>query len=140
MNRVGVLSVVLAAAVTGACGGSDDASSSPTGPSSTTTTSSSQPTPQPQPSCVPANLALVSIVSSRVTLQWSSVSGATEYLVLVGSTPSSSDLLSTNTSNPNYSWTARPGRQFARVQAKCGGAFGRSSNEIEFTVPGSSAD
>ena len=38
MNRVGVLSIVLAAAVTGACGGADGVSSSPTGPSSTTTT------------------------------------------------------------------------------------------------------
>ena len=43
MNRAGILSIVLAAAVTGACGGADGASSSPTGPSSTTPTTSSQP-------------------------------------------------------------------------------------------------
>ncbi len=66
-----------------------------------------------------------------VTLQWSAVSGATEYMVLVGSTPSSSDQLSTNTTNTSYTWTARPGRQYARVQAKCGGQFGGSSNEVD---------
>jgi hypothetical protein len=136
MNRVGILSIVLAAAVTGACGGADGASSSPTGPSSTTTPTSSQPQPPaPQGSCVPANLT-ASVAGSVVTLQWSAVSGATEYTVLVGSTPSSSDQLSTNTTNSNYTWTARPGRQFARVQAKCGGAWGGSSNEVEFTVAG----
>lgn len=134
MNRAGILSLVLAAAVTGACGGADGASSSPTGPSSTTPTTSSQP--QPQGSCVPANLT-ASVAGTVVTLQWSAVSGATEYTVLVGSTPSSADQLSTNTTNSNYSWTARSGRQFARVQAKCGGAWGGSSNEVEFTVVGS---
>jgi hypothetical protein len=139
MNRAGVLAIVLAAAVTGACGGAEGVSSSPTGPSSTPTTTSSQPQPHAQSSCVPTNLT-ASVTGSSVTLQWSAVNGATEYLVLVGSTPSSSDQLSTNTTNSNYSWTARPGRQYARVQAKCGGAFGSSSNEAEFTVAGSSAD
>ena len=90
-------------------------------------------------SCVPANLA-ASTAGSVVTLQWSAVSGATEYMVLVGSTPSSSDQLSTNTTNNSYTWTARPGQQYARVQAKCGGQFGGSSNEVTFTVSGSSAD
>ena len=140
MNRAGVLSMVLAAAITGACGGADDVGSSPTGPSSTPTTTSSQPQPQPsQSSCVPANLA-ATVAGSVVTLRWSAVNGATEYLVLVGSTPSNSDQLSTNTTNNSYSWTARPGQQYARVQAKCGGQFGGSSNEVTFTVSGSSAD
>src|SRR5262245_46441668 len=112
MNRAGVLSIVLAAAVTGACGGADSASPSPTGPSSTTTTTSSQPQPPAQQtSCVPSNLAVASINGSSVTLQWNSVSGATQYTVLVGSSPSSSDQLSTNTSNNSYTWTAKPGRQ-----------------------------
>ena len=135
MNRAGVLSIVFAAAITGACGGADGVTSSPTGPSSTPTSSSSQP----QSSCVPANLA-ASTAGSVVTLQWSAVSGATEYMVLVGSTPSSSDQLSTNTTNNSYTWTARPGQQYARVQAKCGGQFGGSSSEVTFTVSGSSAD
>lgn len=132
MNRVGVLSIVLAAAVTGACGGSDSASSAPTGPSSTTTTTSSQPT-SPS-SCVPANLRVAGIQGTVVTLEWNAVSGATEYLVLVGSAPSSSDQLSTNTTNTSYTWTAKSGRQYARIQAKCNGQFGGSSNEVDYTV------
>jgi hypothetical protein len=135
MTRVGMLSIVLAAAVTGACGGADSASSSPTGPSTTTTTTSSQPQPTPQPAaCVPTNLHVVSMQGSVVTLGWNGVSGATEYVVLVGSAPGSSDQLSTNTTNTSYTWTAKGGRQFARVQAKCNGQFGSSSNEIDYTV------
>ena len=137
MNRLGVLSIVLAAAVTGACGGADEVSSSPTGPSSTPTTTSSQPPPPPPPqtaSCVPQDLRVASLQGTVVSLQWSAVSGATEYLILVGSTPSSSNQLSTNTTNNNYTWTAKAGKQFARVQARCGGQWGSSSNEVEFTV------
>ncbi len=137
MNRAGVLAIVLAAAVTGACGGADSASSSPTGPSSTSTTTSSQPQPPAQQgSCVPTNLTVASISGTAVTLQWNGVSGADQYSVLVGSAPSSSDQLSTNTTNTNYTWTAKTGRQYARVQARCGGSWGSSSNEVEFTVGG----
>ena len=135
MTRAGMLSIMLAAAVTGACGGAESASSSPTGPSSTTTTTSSQPQPTPQPTaCVPTNLHVVSMQGSVVTLGWNGVSGATEYVVLVGSAPGSSDQLSTNTTNASYTWTAKGGRQYARVQAKCNGQFGSSSNEVEYTV------
>ena len=133
MTRVGMLSVVLAAAVTGACGGAESASSSPTGPSTTTTTTTSQPTPQPG-ACVPTNLHVASKQGTVVTLEWNGVSGATEYVVLVGSSPGSSDQLSTNTTNTSYTWTAKAGRQYARVQAKCNGQFGSSSNEVEYTV------
>lgn len=135
MKRVGVLSIVLAAAVTGACGGSDGVSPAPTGPSSTTPPTSSQPQPAPQQSaCVAANLRVASIQGTVVTLEWNAVTGATEYSVLVGSAPSSSDQLSTNTTNTSYTWTAKTGRQYARVQAKCNGVFGGSSNEVEYTV------
>ena len=133
MNRAGVLSIVLAAAITGACGGADEVSSTPTGPSSTPSTPSSQPQPAPA-SCVPSNLHVATKQGSVVTLGWNAVNGASEYLILVGSTPSSSDLLSTNTTNNSYTWTARPGEQYARVQAKCGGSYGSSSNEVGFTV------
>ena len=73
-------------------------------------------------------------VGTVVTLGWNAVSGATEYVVLVGSAPGSSDQLSTNTTNTSYTWTAKGGRQYARVQAKCNGEFGSSSNEIDYTV------
>jgi len=132
MTRVGMLSIVLAAAVTGACGGSDNASPTPTGPSSTTTTTTAPPAPQQ--ACVPTNLHVVSIQGTGVTLGWNGVSGATEYVVLVGSSPGSSDQLSTNTTNTSYTWTAKVGRQYARVQSKCNGQFGSSSNEVEYTV------
>ena len=132
MTRVGILSIVLAAAVTGACGGSDNASPTPTGPSSTTTTTTAPPASQQ--ACVPTNLHVVSIQGTVVTLGWNGVSGATEYVVLVGSSPGSSDQLSTNTTNTSYTWTAKVGRQYARVQSKCNGQFGSSSNEVEFTA------
>ena len=132
MTRVGMLSFVLAAAVTGACGGAESASSSPTGPSTTTTTA--PPPPASQQACVPTNLHVVSVQGTVVTLGWNGVSGATEYVVLVGLSPGSSDQLSTNTTNTSYTWTAKAGRQYARVQSKCNGQFGSSSNEVEFTV------
>ena len=132
MKRFGVLSIVLAAAVTVACSGADGVNSSPTGPSTTPTHPASQP--QAPASCVPQNLRVASIQGTAVRLEWSAVSGASEYLVLVGSTPGSSDQLFTNTGNPYYAWTARSGRQYARVQAKCNGVFGNSSSEIEYTV------
>src|SRR5262245_1247510 len=97
MTRVGMLSIVLAAAVTGGCGAADDVSPAPTSPSPTTSTTT---TPAPAPSqqaCVPANLRLASKQGTVVTLEWNAVSGATEYTVLVGSAPSSSDQLATNT-------------------------------------------
>jgi hypothetical protein len=134
MKRFGLLSIVLAAAVTVACGGADGPSSSPTAPSTTPTPPASQPQPQAPASCVPQNLRVASIQGTSVRLEWSGVSGASEYLVLVGSTPGNSDQLFTNTGNPYYAWTARPGRQYARVQAKCNGQYGSSSNEVEYTV------
>ena len=83
---------------------------------------------------MPTNLHVVSIQGTVVSLAWNGVSGATEYTILVGSAPGSSDQLSTNTTNTNYTWTAKSGRQYARVQAKCNGQYGSSSNEIEYTA------
>jgi hypothetical protein len=106
----------------GACGSSDGVGASPTAQASC-------------PPSAPANLTVVSVQGTVVTVQWSASPGATEYAVLVGSTPSSSDLLSTNTTQTNYTWTAKSGRQYVRVQARgsCG-AYSGSSNEIELTA------
>ena len=131
MNWVGVLAIVLATAMTAACGGADGVSPAPTGPSSSGSTTT---TPSSQQGCVPSNLRLASKQGTVVTLAWDAVSNATEYVVLVGSTPSSSDQLSTNTVNTSYTWTAKTGPQYARVQAKCNGQYGGSSNEIAYTV------
>jgi hypothetical protein len=59
------------------------------------------------------------------------VSGASEYSVLVGSTPSSSDLLSTNTTNSNYTWTAKLAGIHARGKCTLWG----SSNEVNSPSP-----
>jgi hypothetical protein len=82
----------------------------------------------------PSNLAVASIQGTVVTLTWTGVSGAIDYTVLVGSTPSSSDQLSTNTTNTSYTWTAKKGLQYARVQARFPCGMSGSSNEVAYTV------
>jgi hypothetical protein len=140
MNRAGILSIVLAAAVTGACGGAEEVGTGPTGTSTTTTTTATQPTPRPtpQPSCVPTapgNLR-ASSKGTVVTLEWDASPGAIEYVVLVGTTPSSSDVLSTNTTQTTYTATMKNGYLFARVQARGSCGWSGSSNEVGFTVGG----
>jgi hypothetical protein len=133
MKRVGVLFIVLAAAVTIACGGGDSAGSSPTSPSSTTPgQSTSQPT-NPSTLNAPTNLT-VAANGGVVTLSWTGVSGANEYLVLVGTTSGNSDKLFTNTTKTDYTWTVGSGRYYARVQAKNGNVTSGSSNEVTFAI------
>jgi hypothetical protein len=132
MKRVGVLFIVLAAAVTIACGGGDSAGSSPTSPSSTPGQSTSQPT-NPSTLNAPTNLT-VAANGSVVTLSWTGVSGANEYLVLVGTTSGNSDKLFTNTTKTDYTWTVGSGRYYARVQAKNGNVTSGSSNEVTFAI------
>jgi hypothetical protein len=69
------------------------------------------------------------------TLAWSAASGATQYIVLVGTSSGSSDTLLTNTSQTHYSWGGlRDGTYYARIEGQnsCGG--GRPSSEAAFTV------
>ena len=83
----------------------------------------------------PAALRVDSLQGTTVTLAWSPVSGATEYLVLVGSTSGDSDELSTNTSQPTYTYGGvKPGRHYARVQAKNACGTSGSSNQVEYSV------
>ena len=132
MKRAGVLCVVVAATMTIACGGTDNAGSSPTGPSSSS--SSSTNTSQPSnSSSVPTNLT-VTLNGGSATLSWNGVNGASEYLVLVGSTSGNSDKLSTNTTNTTYTYTTGSGTYYARVQAKKDGTWSSSSNEVSFTI------
>ena len=82
----------------------------------------------------PANL-VVTMSDTRVTLTWSAVSGATEYVVLVGTSPSSSNEILTNTTNTTYQWNgAKIGQHYARIQAKNSCGTSGSSNEVAFTV------
>jgi hypothetical protein len=131
MKRVGVLFIVLAAAVTIACGGADSAGSSPTSPS-TPAQNPSQPT-NPSGLSAPANLT-VAVNGSSVTLSWSGVNGANEYLVLVGTTSGNSDKLFTNTTQTSYTWTVGSGVYYARIQAKNGSVTSGSSNEVSFAI------
>ena len=137
MRRVGLCIAAMAAVIVVACG-EGDAVQSPTGPSASAPSASAPSAPSaPQGGCIaaPANLVVVSVVGSTVSLSWSPVSGATEYLVLVGSSPSSSNILSTNTSNANYAWGGvPPGHHYARVQAKASCGTSSSSNEVDFSV------
>ena len=137
MTRASVWLVALAAAVAVGCSGSEG--TSPTSPSGSSSTGSS---PQsPQSSCTipapPTGLRVTSVAGTTVSLAWSASSGATDYLVLVGSTPGNSDELSTNTSQTAYSYGgARVGVHYVRVQARNSCGTSGSSNQVDFSVAG----
>ena len=137
MTRVTLCVAAIAAAVAAGCSGSEGGAT-PTAPSAST---SSGGTVAPQASCTmpaaPANLHVDSVQGSTVSLSWSAVSGATQYLVLVGSTSGSSDELSTNTSQAAYTTGGvKVGHHYARVQAKNACGTSGSSNQVDFTVSG----
>jgi hypothetical protein len=77
---------------------------------------------------------VVSIQGTSVTLAWNGVSGATRYTVLVGSASGTSDQSQDNTSQTTHTWTAKTGRQYARVYATASCGDSGTSNEIEYTV------
>ena len=134
MTRASAWVVALAAVVAAGCSGSEIAA--PTGPSATTNTAVS-----PQSNCTmpspPTGLRVALVVGSTVSLEWSASSGATEYLVLVGSTSGNSDELFTNTTQTSYTYGgARVGAHYARVQAKNSCGTSGSSNQVDFTVTG----
>ena len=133
MKRVGAFFIALAAAFTIACGGADNVGSSPTSPSSSGGSNPSQPTAPSGSLSAPGNLT-VAVSGSSVTLSWSAVNGAAEYLVLVGTAQGNSNVLSTNTTHTNYTWTVGSGTYYARVQAKNGNVTSGSSNEVSFTI------
>ena len=129
MHRFAVVMVTLVALAGSACGGGEDGDGSPTGPTGGGS----------QANCsfpsAPGNLA-VATSGTSVVLSWSAVSGAMEYLVLVGTSPSSANTLSTNTSQPNYSWSGvTPGSYYVRVQARNSCGTSGSSNEVRFSIP-----
>jgi hypothetical protein len=135
MTRVTLYVAALAATVAAGCSGSEGGAT-PTSPSASTSSGGTAP---PQASCTmpaaPANLHVDSLQGSTVSLSWSAVSGATEYLVLVGSTSGSSDELFTNTSQAAYTTGGvKVGHHYARVQAKNACGTSGSSNQVDFTV------
>jgi hypothetical protein len=95
-------------------------------------------TPSAPSSCavpdVPGSLS-ADVTGTRVTLSWSAVSDAADYVVLVGRTPVSSETLLTNTPEAQYSINAvPPGMHFARVHAHNWCGTSDSSEAISFTV------
>ena len=138
MKRLKVCALALVSALSIACGGGGGESPSPTGPSQTTTTNTA--TPSGGGGCsmpsAPANLA-VSVSSTRVTLTWSRVDGVIDYIVLIGTSPSSANTISTNTTNPEFFWNGGSvGTYYARIQSRNSCGTSGSSNEVAFTVTG----
>ena len=137
MTRVTLCVAALAAMVAAGCSGSEGGAT-PTAPSASTNSGGTAP---PQASCTvpsaPANLRVDSVQGSTVSLSWSAVSGATQYLVLVGSTSGNSDELFTNTSQTTYTYGGvKQGHHYARVQAKNSCGTSGSSNSVDYTVAG----
>jgi hypothetical protein len=135
MKRFIVFAIAVATAASVACG-SNGEDGSPTSPSSTAGGTSGGSGSCGRPGA-PTGLS-ADVIGSRVTLTWSASSGASEYLVLIGSTPSSSNVLFTNTTQLTYAWNGgSPGTYYARIQARnsCGNESG-SSNEVAFTTVG----
>jgi hypothetical protein len=70
-----------------------------------------------------------------VTLAWSAVGDASDYVVIVGSTPTSSDTVFTNTTAVQHSIDALPtGTHFARVHAHNWCGTSESTTPISFRV------
>ena len=126
MKRLDVAAVMIVAALTVACGGENGGEiDSPTSPSQNCSVPGA-----------PGNLA-ASVNGTRVMLTWSAVSGAADYVIAVGSTSGALNLLRTNTTQTNYSWTGAPvGMHYARVEARNACGTSRASNEVAYTVTG----
>ena len=75
------------------------------------------------------------MTGSSVTLAWSAVGDASDYVVLVGSTPTSSETVFTNTVDVQHSIDGLPaGTHFARVHAHNWCGTSAPSEPITFRV------
>src|SRR5262249_2492365 len=123
MGRRGSLLIASAAAVlTVMCGGG---TSTPTTPTTTCTL----PT-------APSLMALAS--GTTVSLNWSTVSGATDYFLTAGTASGQAQSLSVSVNNTTYAWTdVFPGTYYLRVRARNACGTGPNSNEVSVTVQSS---
>ena len=136
MKRFNIYTLAVLTALSLACGGGTDESGSPTAPSQGQTPTTSSGGGSCSIPGAPGNLA-VSAVGTRVTFNWAPVNGVIEYIVLVGTSPSSSNTISTNTTNPEFFWNgAANGSYYARIQSRNACGTSGSSNEVAFTVSG----
>ena len=86
---------------------------------------------------VPDNLS-AEVTGASVSLSWSAVSDATDYVVLVGGTPVSSETVLTNTSEAHHWIESIPmGTHFARVHAHNWCGTSEASQAVTFSVESS---
>lgn len=123
------IAVAAAACVAGCANGS----SSLTSPSPLAVATPSVPSSCSVPEA-PDNLS-ADMTGNTVNLAWSAVGDASDYVVLVGRTPGSSETALTNTSETHHSIDDLPrGTHFARVHAHNWCGTSESSEPISFRV------
>ena len=123
------IAVAAAACVAGCANGS----SGLTSPSPLAVATPSVPSSCAVPGA-PDNLS-ADMTGSTVSLSWSAVGDASDYVVLVGRTPGSSETALTNTSETHHSIDDLPrGTHFARVHAHNWCGTSESSEPISFRV------
>ena len=82
----------------------------------------------------PHNL-VVDVTGNTVSLSWSTVRDASDYVVLVGWTPATAESVMTNTSDANHSIVDLPsGKHYARVHAHNWCGTSDASEPVTFTV------
>jgi hypothetical protein len=82
----------------------------------------------------PGNLS-VDVIGASVSLSWSAVGDAADYVVLVGWTPSSAETLLTNTPEAHHSIDSLPaGTHYARVHAHNWCGTSAPSDPVSFRV------
>jgi hypothetical protein len=123
------IAIAAAACIAGCANGSTGLTSPSPLAVTTPTVPSSCAIPGP-----PGNLS-AEVAGSTVSLAWSSVDDASDYVVLVGWTPMSSETLITNTSASHHSIDGLPsGTHYARVHAHNWCGTSDASDPITFTV------
>jgi hypothetical protein len=133
MTTRSVLGMALVAAVLVAACGDDDSPSSPTTLANTASGPTSGGCTRP---AAPSGLRVTAKERTTVELTWDAVPGAVTYTLLVGSVPGGTNVLNQNTVNTSLRFTARDGKNYARVQVEsspCGS--GSTSPSIEFSIP-----
>jgi hypothetical protein len=134
MTRSLVGAAALTAFLTAACSGDD----SPSSPSTTINSGGSAPTNPAPGNCAvpaPANLRVSFRMQSLIELSWDAVANSTGYTLLVGTSPTSNDIMRADMASTSYRYAAQNGRQYARVQARATCGAGAISNAIEYSVP-----
>jgi hypothetical protein len=83
----------------------------------------------------PSNLSF-SVAGSIVSLSWTAVSGAIDYVIEAGSAPGVSDLFNAPVgSQTTFVTPAPPGRYYVRVRARNPSGLSPTSNEVIVVVP-----